>query len=938
MQETMVTYGTRSRSYRRAVRGVWVACAALALCFAAEPARAAAVIPTQWIAKQYTELLGRAPTPSEWSRRVSFYQSAATCDAASLAALGKELARSSAFLDAYPAASSLDKSLRLTALVRAAFNHDPNTNDWNAYFVPYLNGSATWDQTVDALYGGVFATFVAPQACASGAASYGWGYSPPLDVRQMTGQPPSRTQAQLQAAIDQAGSGSTVLLQPGEVIRVGGATNGNQGLRVKAGVTLRTSGAPTLAAYARMGRIVPAGPDGWVCVSFLCNQVGIVNLDAGAKLASAWVDGQGAGSINYKQANVDVVGSTVAAPSSVTDSRISNPVRDGTGIRVRGYATSGNACAGAVVQRNLVTGYGSAHRFDRLALPEWVDGIAIQCEQASVLDNEIVDASDTGILIYGAFNRAANAGAVQRSVVQGNKVLSAGLSAHVALGADAIGDSIGDRDNFVVPALDLPLERSFAGARIASNTFWTGPRTHFDIGIMAGGAPRWGDHRVFGRGLAVTNNTVGGASARVNIGISVLGMNGVTLSGNTAAYTLVDTMPASTFGKCPLVNVGVGSTERSSLSTGAQASVVHDGADGCLTPEGPSEGLERIAPASDGSGFVGAVTGKRIAFWGTGAAVPLFGDWNEVVENVRELRRMGYNSIRVLIQAEDFLAPPSSPAQPPTVRADALQRLANLFRLTEQTGIYVDLTGLGIETTADTDSWYDVLDEAGRWQAQAIFWRGVAGVVKSSPALAFYDLMNEPAIPSADTGTYCLGRFGGFCFTQNITKTPRGRTSATIARQWLTQMVGAIRQDAGDTAHMISIGTIFCGGGFELPATQGLIDFQIVHLYPRDDDPSTPNVNELQKDISSVKACKKPGFPLVVEETAMLAGSDLAVEAFVRGAMPESNGFFAQSNGMTPSELNPPETFPEAFQLGTYRVFLFNAFRANPGGTGAIQP
>ena len=109
-----------------------------------------------------------------------------------------------------------------------------------------------------------------------------------------------------------------------------------------------------------------------------------------------------------------------------------------------------------------------------------------------------------------------------------------------------------------------------------------------------------------------------------------------------------------------------------------------------------------------------------------------------------------------------------------------------------------------------------------------IFWRGVAGAVKSSPALAFYDLMNEPAIPAADTNTYCLGRFGGFCFTQNITKTPRGRTSATIARQWLTQMVGAIRQDAGDAAHMISIGTIFCGGGFELPATQGLIDFQIV--------------------------------------------------------------------------------------------------------------
>ena len=41
-----------------------------------QPAAAATVLPTQFIAKQYTELLGRAPTSTEWAQRVSFYQGA----------------------------------------------------------------------------------------------------------------------------------------------------------------------------------------------------------------------------------------------------------------------------------------------------------------------------------------------------------------------------------------------------------------------------------------------------------------------------------------------------------------------------------------------------------------------------------------------------------------------------------------------------------------------------------------------------------------------------------------------------------------------------------------------------------------------------------------------------------------------------------------------
>ena len=195
----------------RSVRAhVLVAAGSLAL---AGPLRAADVIPTQWIAKQYTEILGRAPSPGEWEERVASYRAASACDAASLRALGLELARSSAFAQAYPDTTPLDRALRLSAVVRAAFNHDPNMNDWNAFFAPYLAGSASWEQTIQAVYGGVFAVFVAPAACQAGEAGYGFGYSPPLDLRQLAGASPSRSQSQLQAALNAAGHAVTMRIR-----------------------------------------------------------------------------------------------------------------------------------------------------------------------------------------------------------------------------------------------------------------------------------------------------------------------------------------------------------------------------------------------------------------------------------------------------------------------------------------------------------------------------------------------------------------------------------------------------------------------------------------------------------------------------------------------------------------------------------------------------
>ena len=93
----------------------------------------------------------------------------------SLALIGAILAKSTAFTNLYPD----DKPARIIALVRAAYNHEPNTNDWAAYYTPYAQGTKTWNQTVDAIFGnGVFAAYMAGPVCDANEPNYRFNWSP----------------------------------------------------------------------------------------------------------------------------------------------------------------------------------------------------------------------------------------------------------------------------------------------------------------------------------------------------------------------------------------------------------------------------------------------------------------------------------------------------------------------------------------------------------------------------------------------------------------------------------------------------------------------------------------------------------------------------------------------------------------------------------------
>lgn len=278
-------------------------------------------------------------------------------------------------------------------------------------------------------------------------------------------------------------------------------------------------------------------------------------------------------------------------------------------------------------------------------------------------------------------------------------------------------------------------------------------------------------------------------------------------------------------------------------------------------------------------------------------------DWSTIAADFAEMKRLGANTVRVHLQVADFLYGPTQ-ANPA-----ALQQLGRLLRLAERSGLRVNLTGLGCYRRTGVPSWYDRLDEPTRWQAQATFWRAVAGVAARSPALFCYNLMNEPFVPvqPRSAGDWLAGEFGGFSYVQAIALDPAGRPRAAIAREWVRQLRAAIRSQ--DPAALITVGllpeTRSTGSfsGFDPEVMAGELDFLSVHLYPREDR------LEVARDV--LRACRSPK-PLVVEETFPLHISSAGLCDFIREQSGEVAGWLTFYWGQAPEDLAPQATLDAA--------------------------
>ncbi|MCS7272207.1 MAG: cellulase family glycosylhydrolase, partial [Gemmataceae bacterium] len=212
-----------------------------------------------------------------------------------------------------------------------------------------------------------------------------------------------------------------------------------------------------------------------------------------------------------------------------------------------------------------------------------------------------------------------------------------------------------------------------------------------------------------------------------------------------------------------------------------------------------SEVLPFVQLSEGARGFVLAGTSQSFRPWGfnydhdeRGRLLEDYweSEWAKVEEDFAEMKALGANCVRVHLQFGQFMEAIDKP------NSKALRQLERLLRLAEQQGLYLDLTGLGCYHKKDVPAWYDALDEAGRWQAQARFWTAVAERAAHSPAVFCYDLMNEPVVPGGkrEAGDWLPPPFGDKHFVQFITLDQGQRTRPEIARAWIRQLVQAIRR------------------------------------------------------------------------------------------------------------------------------------------------
>jgi hypothetical protein len=305
--------------------------------------------------------------------------------------------------------------------------------------------------------------------------------------------------------------------------------------------------------------------------------------------------------------------------------------------------------------------------------------------------------------------------------------------------------------------------------------------------------------------------------------------------------------------------------------------------------------MEQIGLSPDKRGFVCVPSGRPFHPWGnnygnTGRLIEDYwtSEWPTVTQDFREMKSMDANVARVHLQFGKFMLSPDK------LNPDALDKLGRLLRLAEETGVYLDITGLACYRKADVPAWYDALSDSERWQAQAKFWEGIAAQCANSPAIFCYDLINEPIASSGKRkpGDWYSGALGGLNFIQFINLDQAGRPSQKIARQWIEAMTRAIHKR--DRQHLITVGmlppTSAWGffSGFQPKTDAPALDFISVHIYPE---------NGKVKEALAMLAKCAVGKPVVIEETFPLSCSAPELKEFLLGSRRYACGWLGHYNG-----------------------------------------
>lgn len=345
-----------------------------------------------------------------------------------------------------------------------------------------------------------------------------------------------------------------------------------------------------------------------------------------------------------------------------------------------------------------------------------------------------------------------------------------------------------------------------------------------------------------------------------------------------------------------------------------------------------ASGAERVRVSPDNPSFVLADSGKPFTPFGfnydhnrDGRLIEDYwnDEWKTVEEDFAEMKELGANVVRIHLQFGKFMQAADKPNE------KALAKLEDLLKLSERTGLYLDLTGLGCYHKKDVPPWYDELDEAGRWAAQAAFWEAVANRCKDSSAVFCYDLMNEPVVPGGKgkQENWLGPAFGDKHFVQFVTRGAQGRPRHEIAAAWIKRLVAAIRKH--DENHLITVGLVPWSldrpgltSGFIPDKVASELDFIAVHLYPKK--------GKLDEAFDTLKGFDI-GKPVVIEEMFPLECSADELGDFIEKSRPSAAGWIGFYWGKTPAEYESGGTIADAITRSWLELFQNKAKEMKAG-------
>jgi len=488
-------------------------------------------VPDQWLAKLYTEVLGCAPDQSSYAAYDSFVR-ARGCSLATLQAVAIAFLTSREFLRD----RSYDNAERLLILWRVGRESEPDRRQYGQLLAALNNGTARWDDVVRSFFDPAGFGPAIPRLCSGQL--YGWNpNSPVIDIpTSRAGAFGDGTGAQLQQLLDRARPGDTVWLKQGAVVRVGAR------LLIPPGVRLETVGAPAPGEYAAMARLVRTAANGQP----------VVGVSSGATLAGVWVDGQRSSQnvgMDHDSIDVEVLGGsgTIVSGDRIDNtSGWSNMVVDEAGpdrLPCRAVSIEGNLIDGystkfhwyettGVVDGRVDTGtvMGQAKNFetgqDQVSSTfGFADGISNQCQDSHIVHNQIVDATDVSIVLFGAGEPSPLGTNDQHSVAEDNTIVNAGNSGWAAMTVD--------------PLYPSTLFADFAGATIRRNLIWTSPNAFLLLIAGIGTKPWFGENTAYGYGpVRYVENTSGSGRVNTQMAIAVSRMSGAIVQGNTLLANL----------------------------------------------------------------------------------------------------------------------------------------------------------------------------------------------------------------------------------------------------------------------------------------------------------------------------------------------------------------------------------------------------------------